>query len=131
MKYYIRLVILFALLAGSVRYASAEVRLAGIFADHMILQREKPIQIWGWADKGEKVRVGFAGQAAETSAAGDGAWTVTLKPLKASKEGKRLRVESGDQSIVINDVLIGDVWHASGQSNMAWPSARCPGSWRS
>ena len=119
MKYYIRLVILFALLAGSVRYASAEVRLANIFADHMILQREKPIQIWGWADKGEKVRVGFAGQAAETSAAGDGAWTVTLKPLKASKEGKRLRVESGDQSIVINDVLIGDVWHASGQSNMA------------
>ena len=51
MKYYIRLVILFALLAGSVRYAAAEVRLAGIFADHMILQRERPIQIWGWAFK--------------------------------------------------------------------------------
>ena len=86
MKYYIRLVILFSLLAGSVRYASAEVRLPGIFADHMVLQRDHPVQIWGWADKGAKVRVEFAGQTAETSAAGDRAWAVTLKPLKASKE---------------------------------------------
>ena len=93
MKYYIRLIIFLSVLAGSVRNASAEVRLAGVFADHMVIQREQPVQIWGWADKGEKVRVEFAGQAAETSAAGDGAWTVTLKPLKSSKEGKRLRAE--------------------------------------
>jgi sialate O-acetylesterase len=119
MNYYIRLVILFSLLAGSVRQASAEVRLAGIFADHMVLQRNQPVPVWGWADKGAKVRVEFAGQAAETSAAVDGAWTVTLKPLEASEEEKPLRVQSGDQDVVINDVLVGEVWHASGQSNMA------------
>jgi len=110
---------LFSLLAGSVRQAAAEVRLAGIFADHMILQREQPVQIWGWAAKNEKVRVEFGGQTAETAAAGDGAWRVTLKPMEASKAGESLRVQSGDQSIVIKDVLVGEVWHASGQSNMA------------
>lgn len=111
-------VVLCLLLVG-VSKATAEVRLAGIFADHMVLQREQPVQIWGWADKGQQVRVEFAGQAVETSAAGDGAWAVTLKSLEATQKGKSLRVESGDQSIVINDVLVGEVWHASGQSNMA------------
>ncbi|MEZ6125809.1 MAG: sialate O-acetylesterase [Planctomycetaceae bacterium] len=111
-------VVLSLLLVG-VSEATAEVRLAGIFADHMVLQREQPVQIWGWADKDQQVRVEFAGQAVETLAADDGAWTVTLKSLEASREGKPLRVESGDQAIVVNDVLVGDVWHASGQSNMA------------
>ena len=119
MKSWIRLIALLFLMVGGVRHATAEVRLAGIFADHMVLQREQPIPIWGWADQGEKVRVEFAGQLAETSAAGDGAWSVTLQPLKASQDGEPLRVVSGDQSTEINDVLIGEVWHASGQSNMA------------
>jgi sialate O-acetylesterase len=121
MKYYIRLLILSSLLPGIVRQAAAEVRLSGVFADHMILQREQPVQIWGWADEDEDktVRVRFAGQAVKTSVAADGTWTVTLNPLEATREGKPLRVESGDQSIVINNVLVGEVWHASGQSNMA------------
>jgi len=118
MKHFTRRVILFSLLAGSVRYASAEVRLASIFSDHMVLQREKPVQIWGWADAGNKIQVEFAGQTAKASTAADGTWIVTLKPLKANAEGQPLRV-SGDQAVVINDVLIGEVWHASGQSNMA------------
>jgi sialate O-acetylesterase len=119
MNHTIRLLILFFLLAGSVRQATAQVRLAGIFTDHMVLQRNQSVQIWGWADKSEKVRVEFAGQTAETSAAGDGAWAVTLKPMEAIKAGEPLRVASGNQSIVVNDVLVGEVWHASGQSNMA------------
>jgi sialate O-acetylesterase len=119
MKHCIGLIVLFSLLVGSVRPVTAEVRLAGIFADHMILQREQPVQIWGWAAKNEKVRVEFDGQVAETSAAGDGAWTVTLKSLPANKAGETLRVENGDHSIVINDVVVGEVWHASGQSNIA------------
>jgi sialate O-acetylesterase len=119
MQNLIRVFILFSLLVGSVCPAVAEVRLAGIFTDHMVLQREQLVQIWGWADKGQKVQVEFAGQAVETSAANDGIWTVTLKSLEATHEGKQLRVKSGDQSIVVHDVLVGEVWHASGQSNMA------------
>jgi len=119
MKHFIRLVILFSLLAGSVRHASAEVRLAGIFADHMVLQRGQPVQIWGWANKDAKVRVEFADQTTKASTAADGTWIVTLKPLKANTEGQPLRVVSGEQTVVINDVLVGEVWHASGQSNMA------------
>ncbi len=119
MKYFIRPVVLLFLFTVGGGDAAADLRLAGIFADHMVLQRETSVQVWGWADRGERVTVEFAGQAAETSASGDGTWMVTLKPLKASKEGGPLRVESGDQAVVINDVLVGEVWHASGQSNMA------------
>ncbi len=86
--------ILLSLLAGSVRQTTAEVRLAGIFADHMILQREHPVQIWGWANKDRIVRVRFADQAVETSAGADGVWNVTLKPLPATREGKTLRVDA-------------------------------------
>lgn len=115
----IRLLLLLSWLAGSVREAAAELRLAGIFADHMVIQRERPVPIWGWADQSQKVRVELAGQVAETTTTADGTWTVTLKPLQATHEGKSLRVESGEQFIVIDDVLVGEVWHASGQSNMA------------
>jgi len=99
--------------------AAEPVRLSHIFADHMVLQREQPIRVWGWANAGDKVTVKFADQAAETAAADDGAWSVTFKPLEASIKGRPLRVENGDQSLVINHVLVGEVWHASGQSNMA------------
>ena len=118
-KCMVQICVVLCLLLVGVSKATAGVRLAGIFADHMVLQREQPVKIWGWADKGQQVRVEFAGQAVETSAAGDGAWAVTLKSLEATQREKSLRVESGDQSIVINDVLVGEVWHASGQSNMA------------
>lgn len=98
---------------------AAEVRVAGIFADHMVLQCEHPVRIWGWADEGDKVTVTFADQTAKTSADEQGAWSVTLQPLAASVQGRPLRVESGRQSVVIDDILVGEVWHASGQSNMA------------
>jgi len=119
MKYGILLVVLVIMFMVGVRNAAAEVRVAGIFADHMVLQREQPVQIWGWANEGDKVAVAFADQTPVTTANEDGVWSVTLKPLAASMEGMPLQVESGEQSIVINDVLVGEVWHASGQSNMA------------
>ncbi|MCC9608321.1 sialate O-acetylesterase [Blastopirellula sp. JC732] len=99
--------------------AVAEVRIANIFADHMVLQRDKPLRIWGWADPGDQVQIEFAGQVATATADQNGAWEVTLQPLAASAEGRPLRVASGDKTIVVNDVLVGEVWHASGQSNMA------------
>jgi sialate O-acetylesterase len=94
-------------------------RLAGIFADHMVVQRDQPLVIWGWADAGETVRVSFAGQEATAAAADDGSWEVTLGAVAATAAGLPLRVLADDGEIVLEDVLVGDVWHASGQSNMA------------
>jgi len=97
----------------------AELRLAGIFADHMVVQRDRPLHVWGWADKGEEVTVEFAGQIARATGGEDGTWCVTLRPLAASAEGRELRVQSAGQKTVIGDVIVGEAWHASGQSNMA------------
>ena len=119
MKIPIRLSFLLALLFAVAPNAWAEVRLPGIFADHMVLQRERPIQVWGWADKGEGVTVEFAGQTAKATGGDDGAWSVTLKPLAASVKGRELRVQNASRTFVISDVVVGEVWHASGQSNMA------------
>ncbi len=119
MKTSIRLSLLLVLLSAVVPNAWAEVRLAGIFADHMVLQRERPIQVWGWADKGEELTIEFAGQTAKATGGEDGAWSVTLKPLATSAAGRELRVKNASRTFVISDVVVGEVWHASGQSNMA------------
>lgn len=99
--------------------AAAELRLAGIFADQMVLQRDQPIPVWGWAEPGDKVTVILLDQKETALTNEHGAWSVTLKPSEADSHCRQLRVESGEQAIVVNDVLVGDVWHASGQSNMA------------
>jgi sialate O-acetylesterase len=101
------------------RDASAAPRMAGIFANHMVVQRDQLLPVWGWADAGENVTVSFAGQEATAVAAGDGSWEVTLGALGATSIGQSLRVMSEHGEILLEDVLVGDVWHASGQSNMA------------
>ena len=108
-----------ALLVLEAGAASGEVRLANVFADHMVLQREQPVRVWGWADAGAKIAVRLAGQTAEVTADEDGAWEAVLEPLTASAEGRTLAVVCDDEQVLIQDVLVGDVWHASGQSNMA------------
>ncbi|EMI21673.1 sialic acid-specific 9-O-acetylesterase [Rhodopirellula maiorica SM1] len=85
----------------------------------MVLQCEKPVSVWGWANEGDEVSVTFADQKVTTSTVKDGAWSVTLKPMQSSMESRPLRIASGDQTIVIHDVMVGEIWHASGQSNMA------------
>lgn len=119
MKASVRLSALFVLLIANAPHAWAEVRLAGVFADHMVLQRGRPVQVWGWADKGDDVTVDFAEQSAQTTADENGAWSVTLKPLVACPEGRELCAQIAGESMVIRDVVVGEVWHASGQSNMA------------
>lgn len=99
----------------------AETRLANIFADHMVLQRDLPMAIWGFANAGEGVEVEFAGQKKEAVAGADGAWKVMLAPLAGSGEPRRLvarETRSGSEA-VLNDVLVGEVWLGGGQSNMA------------
>jgi sialate O-acetylesterase len=98
--------------------AHAEVRLPGLFSDQMVLQQGVNVPVWGWADEGEEVTVEFKGQKLKARAK-DGRWRVTLPRLKASAEPAVLRV-SGRNTIEIRDVLVGEVWVASGQSNMQW-----------
>ncbi|WP_043585029.1 sialate O-acetylesterase [Geminisphaera colitermitum] len=99
--------------------AHADVVLAPLFRDGAVLQREKPVPVWGTADAGEKVTVTFAGQSVTTTAAADGKWRVDLPALTASAEARTLAVQ-GKNKLAVNDVIVGEVWLASGQSNMEW-----------
>ncbi|MHB8898441.1 MAG: sialate O-acetylesterase [Thermoguttaceae bacterium] len=96
---------------------SAAVVLPCLFSDHMVLQRDKPVAVWGWADAGEEVRVSVAGQTASAKAGTDGHWKLTLGPLPAG--GPHEMVVQGTNKLTIADVLVGEVWLCSGQSNMA------------
>jgi sialate O-acetylesterase len=112
------LVALAALSAAS--SARADVRLPSVLSSHMVLQRDKPLPIWGWADPGEEVTVTFGEHKASTKADPRGNWRVTLPALKANAKGQALTV-AGKNKIELADVLIGEVWIGSGQSNMEWP----------
>ncbi|HVK06087.1 MAG TPA: sialate O-acetylesterase [Armatimonadaceae bacterium] len=107
-----------ALLALSISAARADVRPASVFADHMVLQREMRTPVWGTATPGEAVTVSIAGQTQRTRAGEDGKWLVRLTPLKAG--GPHELTVAGNNSVRYTDVLVGDVWICSGQSNMAW-----------
>jgi len=97
----------------------AEVKLPSIFGSHMVLQRDHANPVWGWAAGGEKVTVSIAGQSHVTTAGKDGAWRVKLQPLKVNATGQTLTIK-GSNTIQFSDVLVGEVWICSGQSNMAW-----------
>ena len=101
-------------------HARADVKLASIFGDSMVLQQELLVPVWGWADKGETVKVEFAGQTKVIKARDDGTWQVTIEPLEASAQGQTLTV-TGSNTIEVKDILVGEVWICSGQSNMEWP----------
>lgn len=113
-------VLLSAALAGAL---AAAVRPAAVFTSHAVLQQGRPVPVWGTADVGEKVTVRFAGQTVATTAGADGRWRVDLAPLAASATGRPL-VIAGTNTVTLEDVLVGEVWLASGQSNMAWDLAR-------
>ena len=98
--------------------ASAEVQMARIFSSNMVLQRDCRAPVWGRAKPGEGITVRFKGQTHSTVAAADGAWQVALDPLPASCEPSVLRVIAGSGERTFENVLVGDVWIASGQSNM-------------
>lgn len=97
----------------------AEVKVATIFGDHMVLQRGLEIPVWGWADKGEKVTVTFGNQTISTKADRSGTWMVRLEPMNAG--GPFEMVIQGTSRIILKDVLVGDVWICGGQSNMEMP----------
>ena len=103
-------------------WVSAEVRLPALISDHMLLQQEVPVRIWGWANPGEQVRVRFGGQNVSAVADSLGGWEAFLAPLEAGEPFQM--VVSGENTITLTDVLVGEVWVASGQSNMVWSVKR-------
>ena len=112
-----RAFILSVMVLAMVLVVRAEVRLARVFGDGMVLQREMPVPVWGWADPGEEVRLEFAGQVKTVKAGADGKWRIRLEPLKASLTPARMTAGT----VAIKDVLVGEVWFCSGQSNMEMP----------
>jgi len=97
----------------------AELNLPNVFTDHMVLQRNHQNPVWGWDKPGTAVTVKIAGQEHSAKADKDGRWEVKLEPLKAG--GPHVLEVSGTSDKKIDDVLVGEVWVCSGQSNMAWP----------
>ena len=98
----------------------ADVRLPAIFSDHMVLQAGTPFRIWGWAEPEEQVTVEIAGRSQTTVTDSSGEWRVELQPLEHSASASTLTVR-GRNTITVGDVLIGQVWLGSGQSNMQLP----------
>jgi sialate O-acetylesterase len=104
------------LLAPPAALRAAELKLAAVFSDHMVLQRDMSVPVWGWANAGDKVTVEFAGQNKTATADANGKWLVKLEAMSASAVPRLMKVNR----TVIADVLVGEVWLASGQSNMGY-----------
>jgi len=109
--------ILFLLIFAS--SANAKILLPQILSSNMVLQREKPINIWGFASPDEKVEVTFAGQTKQTITDKNGNWSVLLSPLKTSAQSQTMTI-SGANKIELTNILVGEVWLCSGQSNMEY-----------
>jgi sialate O-acetylesterase len=117
---------LFLLLAVLVPPLLADPRLPHLFSNHMVLQRDKEIAVWGWADPGEKISVSLASQARTTTAASDGRWKIAVSPMPAG--GPFTLTVKGKKTIALRDVMLGEVWVASGQSNMTYALSGAAGS---
>lgn len=114
---------LLILLFFSTLSLNAQLKLPAIFSNNMVLQRDKPIRIWGKTMAGKEVSVSFSTQKKITTADATGNWTLTLDPLSLSSTPQELTVQSGS-AITLHNILVGDVWLCTGQSNMEYPVDR-------
>jgi sialate O-acetylesterase len=104
----------------------AEIKPASVFNDHMVLQRDMKVPVWGKASPGEEIIIEFAGQRQSAKAEKDGKWRIELEPMPANATPQTLSISSGNsksaiQNLKFEDVLVGEVWLCSGQSNMDFP----------
>jgi sialate O-acetylesterase len=113
MKRYVPLITFFTI---AFKISFCQVKLPRVIRDSMVLQRDTKIRLWGWAEKNEKVSINFNGKHATTKAGADGKWFISLPPMKAG--GPFIMNISASNKITLKDILIGDVWLCSGQSNM-------------
>ncbi len=104
----------------------AKLNVPHFFSDHMVLQRERAAAIWGKADAGTEVTVSFKGKSATAKAGADGKWKAQIETGAADAKGAVLTISAGADKIEIQDVLVGEVWFASGQSNMYFTMNRVP-----
>ena len=121
----IRLIVFLALVGYNTLVHGQELKPSSLFSDHMVLQRGQSVPVWGKASPDESITVTFAGQTKTAKTDKDGKWRVILNPLKVSKESRDL-VISGNEKLVISDVLVGEVWICSGQSNMQLEVIKVP-----
>lgn len=114
------LVVLPLLFAAVVALRAEPLRLSGLFTDGVVLQRDKPIRVWGWASPGAEVSVSLQDTTRRTQAGVDGAWRLELPARGAVRSGIELAARSQGNEVRVRDVLVGEVWLCSGQSNMEW-----------
>lgn len=108
---------------GLAAFASAEVTLPNIIGSDMVLQQGKATNLWGWAEAGEDVTVSFGEASVSAKADGDGKWSLQLPAQEANAEPQTLTIK-GSNEIELTNILVGEVWICSGQSNMEWPMTR-------
>jgi sialate O-acetylesterase len=115
---FVRISMCCMLVVGCASAATAAVKLPAVIGDNMVLQRGQPVPVWGWADKGEEVTVAVAGQTLTTKAGDDGRWNVTLAKLDVGQPLEMTVKGSSGSAATIKNILVGEVWVCSGQSNM-------------
>jgi sialate O-acetylesterase len=108
----------------SIQFASADIKLPKIIGSNMVIQRNQACKIWGWGDKGEKVKIVFKGEAYKSKSDQTGKWSVILPAFEAG--GPFEMIIEGKNRIKLHNVMIGEVWICSGQSNMRWPVENLP-----
>jgi sialate O-acetylesterase len=113
-----RCIVILALCCACLSSAVADVRLPAVFSDGMVLQRNADVPVWGWAEPGEAVTISLDQQKATATADNTGAWKAKLKPMKEG--GPFEMTVAGKNALTVKDILIGEVWVCSGQSNMEW-----------
>ncbi len=117
----VRILTCCALLASWSALAAAAVKLPAVIGDNMVLQRGRPVPIWGWAGKGEEVTVAVAGQSLTTKADDQGRWKVVLDKLDVGEPLEMTVQGSSGSTLTLKNILVGEVWVCSGQSNMEFP----------
>jgi sialate O-acetylesterase len=110
---------------GAASPAWAKVTAADIFGSGMVLQREMKVPVWGKAEAGEEVVVSFGVQKVMAQTGKDGKWKAVLEPMKANEVGQEMSIAGRENTLVFKDVLVGEVWLGSGQSNMVWELRQC------
>src|SRR5688500_564507 len=101
-------------------FSAGQLQLAKIFSDNMVLQRDEPVHIWGKATPGDRVSISFGVENRFTIVPKDSSWSIYLKEQKANTKAQSIFISCGDKRVELKNILIGDVWLASGQSNMEW-----------
>ncbi len=120
------LILILALTGLALTTASATVAVSPLYGSNMVLQRDKPLPVWGTASPNKTVTVSYNGQVVTTTSDAQGRWLVKLAPMSAKTAGSNLTIaEAGGNTIALSNVVVGDVWLCSGQSNMAWNLNGC------